>query len=91
MEGTALFDWDEYNADHVAAHNLDPEEVEEALLDRRRIGIPAYNVGGEQRWAALGARADGRIVFTRRQELIRVVTARDATEREKRRYHSRGK
>ncbi len=90
----ALFDWDEYNADHVAAHDLDPEEVEEALLDPRRIGVPAYHVGAEQRWAVLGATAARRIlfiVFSRRRELIRVVTARDATEREKRRYRSRGK
>ncbi len=89
-----MFNWDEFNAEHVAAHDLDPEEVEEALLDPRRIGVPAYNVGDERRWAPLGATVEGRIlfiVFTRRNDLIRVVTARDATDREKRRYRSRGK
>ena len=42
-------DWDEYNADHVAEHDLDLVEIEEALLDPRRIGVPAYGVGAERR------------------------------------------
>lgn len=93
MESTLLFDWDD-NVDHIADHDLDPDEVEDALLDAGRIGVPTYSVGNERRWAALGATAAGRIVFvvfTRRHGLIRVVTARDATAREQRRYRSRGK
>jgi uncharacterized DUF497 family protein len=51
-------------------------------------------VGGEERRAIIGATSAGRIivvVVTRRHDLIRVVTARDADEREKRRYRGRGK
>ena len=94
MGDTSLFDWDDYNIDHIAEHGLEPEEVEEALHDPRRIGVPAYNVSHERRWAVLGATEDGRIlfvVFTRRQGFIRVVTARGATDRERRWYHTKGK
>jgi uncharacterized protein len=92
VEGACLFDWDDHNIEHIAAHHLEPEDVEEALLDPRRIGVPAYNVRDERRWAALGATDTGRIlfiVFTRRQDFVRVVTARPATGREQRRYRSR--
>lgn len=83
------FEWDEYNINHIARHNVTLEEAEEALLDFRRIGTPAYQVTNEQRWAVLGSTEAGRIlfvVFTRRDGRIRVVTARDATNKEKRRY-----
>ncbi len=83
------FDWDSANINHIARHSVRPEEAEEALLDRKRIGTPAYQVENERRWAILGKSNNGRIlfiVFTRRNGLIRVVTARDATSKEKRRY-----
>jgi uncharacterized protein len=93
VEGRFLFDWDDNNLDRVADHDLDPDEVEAALLDTGWIGMPAYNVGTKRRWAAVGATMEGRIlfiVFTRRHGLIHVVPARDATAREQRRYRSRG-
>ena len=83
------FDWDQANIEHIARHNLIPEEVEEALLDRQKIGTSAYQQKNEQRWAALGKSYNGRVlfvVFTRRNGFIRVITARDATPKEKRRY-----
>jgi uncharacterized DUF497 family protein len=87
-----VFDWDDANIDHIAAHGVELEEVEEVLLDPRRIGAPARNTAGEQRWAVIGATEEGRVllvVFTRRGELARVITARDANRAQKRRY--RGK
>lgn len=92
--GRALFDWDDANRQHIANHDVEPEEAEEALLDPRRVGAAAYNVGDERRWAYLGATELGRvlfIVFTRRSGLVRVVTARDAGTTELRRYRRRGK
>ncbi len=83
------FDWDRANTEHIARHNVIPEEVEEALFDRQKIGISAYQRENEQRWAAIGKSYNGRVlfvVFTRRNGLIRVITARDATPKEKRRY-----
>lgn len=84
-----MVEWDDANAGHLARHDVTREEAEEALLDPGRIGAPAYNVEGERRWAAIGATEDGRVlfvVFTRRGGGVRVITARDATHRERRRY-----
>jgi uncharacterized protein len=87
-----LFDWNDGNLDHLT--NCDPEEVEAAVLDPKRIGMPAYNVGTERRWALLGATEAGAILFviyTLREKRIRVVTVREATPEEQRRYRQRGK
>jgi uncharacterized protein len=88
----AVFDWDENNIEHIARHGVEPWEAEEALLDPGRIGTLAYRVGREPRRAALGATEGGRVlfvVFTRRSGRVRVVTARDAEAKEKRRYRRR--
>ena len=90
----SVFDWDEGNEEHIAEHGLAPEDVEDAVLDPRRIGVPAYSVAGEQRRGLSGATGAGRIllvVVARRADLIRVVTAYDANEQQKRRYRRRGK
>ena len=89
-----MFEWDEHNSMHVEEHGLSPEDVEEALLDPRRLGAPAYNVAREERRAVIGATSAGRVLFvdvTRRGDVVRVVTARDANEWEKKRYRRRGK
>jgi uncharacterized protein len=84
-----VFDWDDGNVEHIARHGLDPDDVEEALLDPRRIGAPARNSEGERRWAVLGATISGRIVlvvFTRGVGLVRVITAHDAVAAQRRRH-----
>lgn len=91
---TALFDWDEHNEEHVRNHNVEPGEAEQALADPDRMGAGAYRVAAERRWALLGATEAGRILFvvyTRRCRRLRVVTGREASDREKRRYRKRGK
>jgi uncharacterized protein len=82
------FDWDDANIEHIAEHNLEPQEVEEAFY-HRNIPAPAYNVPSEKRLGLIGATDAGRIhyvVYTKRAGKIRVVTARDAKASEKRRY-----
>jgi uncharacterized DUF497 family protein len=89
-----LFEWDDANREHVEANGVAVEEVEDALLDSGRVGTGAYNVGRERRWAALGRTEAGRllfVVFTRRGSNVRVITARDAAPRERRRYRARSK
>jgi uncharacterized protein len=89
-----LFDWDEHNTSHIRRNDVEPHEAEEAALDPSRIGAPAYDVGRERRWALLGATEAGRqlfVVYTRRRGWLRIVSARDATPGEKRRYRKRGK
>jgi uncharacterized DUF497 family protein len=88
------YEWDDANRRHVLEHGVEPAEAEDALLDPRRVGAEAYRVARELRWAALGATEDGRllfVVFTRRRSRVRIVTARDAKPRERRRYRRRRK
>ena len=58
-----MFEWDEGNADHIAEHRVTTMEVEEALLDRRRVFDQARKPSDEQRWAVLGATEAGRVLF----------------------------
>lgn len=86
------FDWDDDNVEHMSGHGVEPEETEEALLDPHRRPEAAYNALGERRYAGLGRTEDGRllfVVFTRRGGALRVISARDATDAEKRRYRRR--
>ena len=88
------FDWDEANTAHIARHGVRPEEAEEALTDPRRVVLKTRSQRGEERWAVLGATEGGRVlfaVFTQGRGRVRVITARDATFEEKRRYRKRGK
>jgi uncharacterized DUF497 family protein len=83
-----IFDWDEHNFEHIAEHDLDPDNVEDAFYNRN-VPAPAYNIRGEGRHALIGTTDAGRIIYviyTRRNGKIRVVTARDAKVSEKRRY-----
>ena len=88
----ATFDWDDDNVGHIGEHGVEPEEAEDALLDPRRLSTAARRVTGERRFAAIGATEEGRIllvVFTVRHGMVRVVTAHDASSRDKRRYRRR--
>lgn len=84
------FDWDAHNEEHVARHAVEPWEAEEAFADRRRVSAPAYQASsGEKRQAFTGKTEDGRlltVIVTKRGERFRVVTARDASEGERRKY-----
>lgn len=55
------FDWDVHNVGHVAAHDVMPQEVEEAVRGRNVI-IPASPTAGEKRWKLFGRTAAGRYV-----------------------------
>ncbi len=77
-----MFDWDDANVDHIARHGITTDEAEEALLDRHRVGVPAFRVASERRRAILGTTVAGRylvVVYTIRHGQVRVVTERDAT------------
>ena len=86
------FDWDEDNEGHVLDHDVDPAEVEEAMLDPLRFAVHVYSIPGERRRGAVGATDAGCILFvvyTRRGEKVRPVTARDADRPDRRRYRRR--
>lgn len=84
-----MFEWDGANVDHITAHGVSPDEAEEAILDPRHVPMAAYAVPGERRQAVVGMTEDLRlifVVFTRRGPAIRVITARDASPKQRRRY-----
>lgn len=86
------FEWDEANLGHVARHGVEPWEAEEAVIDPDRVGASARKTSGERRFAVVGATGSGRmlfVVFTQRGERLRVITARDVDDGEKRRYRRR--
>lgn len=85
MRGPFLFEWDDVNIDHIASHDYNPEQVEEVFagpfhLHRGRAG----------RFIASGPTFEGRmtvVIFERFPgSRLRVITAREMSRRERRRY-----
>jgi uncharacterized protein len=82
------FDWDLHNVGHVARHNVEPAEVEEAVGQPHTI-ISARDVDGEKRWKLFGTSAAGRylvVVFTIRENRLRPVTAHTMNPKERKIY-----
>jgi hypothetical protein len=81
-----LFDWDAANIGHIAAHGVVPEEAEEILLGNP-MEVDFDEESGEKRWSYVGETVAGRILrvlFTIRNDHIRVVTAFDPSPLQKR-------
>ena len=74
------FDWDAGNVQHLAAHRITRSEFEQAMqLDP--IIVDFSDETGEERWYALGATDQLRVlflVFAYRGEQIRPITGWDA-------------
>lgn len=85
------FIWDEENIEHIARHNVEPFEAEDALMDPQRVKFSAHsgNLG------IIGATEDGRrlvVIYVKKVKgRIRVITARDATESEAKTYKRRNR
>jgi uncharacterized DUF497 family protein len=82
------FDWDPANTGHIASHHVTPEEVEQ-VFDNDETAIEYDVVGGEERWTVIGETDQKRVlivVFTMRDDLVRTVTAYDASARMRREY-----
>lgn len=90
MADELCFDWDEANARHIASHQVSAGEVEQVFThDERSIDYDVIN--GEERWTVVGETDNGRVlivVFTMRRELVRVVTAFEASGRVRACYFS---
>ncbi|WP_290898921.1 BrnT family toxin [Ferroglobus sp.] len=78
--------WDDWNVDHIAKHGVSVEEVEEAVKDSRKV------IWKHRGRYVMIASAHGRILFIVLEKIIGeknsyyVITARDATNSEKRIY-----
>ena len=74
------FLWDAGNIDHIARHNISPEEAEQ-VVENDPFDIARYLRNGEERLNQVGETDAGRVlvvVTTQRGEDIRVVTAHPA-------------
>ena len=88
------FQWDEGNLDkNRHLHQVTNGECEEVFFNLPLIVVPdAKHSQQEQRYYALGRTDADRwlfIVFTIRDDLIRVISARDMNQRETRKYDER--
>jgi uncharacterized DUF497 family protein len=86
----ARFEWDERNLEHVAQHSVGPDEAE-AVLDN----YPMVLRTADDKYLAYGQTDEGRfllVVFIRKPgPLVRVITARELTDGEKKQYRKRRK
>lgn len=86
------FDWDDGSANkNWEKHGVADSECEEVFYNAP-LGVrsdSAHSSGGERRWRALGRSDRGRylfVAFTLRRNLVRVISAREMTHRERRIY-----
>lgn len=90
------FEWDEHNESHIARHQVDRYEAEDAARDPgavvRRASKDRY---GNPRYLYIARTQEGRILVMvidrKRQDLWRIGMARDATFKEKRSYRGRNR
>ena len=87
------YEWDEAKAvANLELHGIDFAEAVAVLEDEFALTVPDLRAVGESRLVALGADWGGRllvVVFTCREERLRLISARRATPRERRRYEER--
>jgi uncharacterized protein len=85
MESVVIsgFDWDDGNVSHIERHQFTPEEVEEVFAGDYKVRRTRQKL-----YLALGETLDGRLAFIVFRRLssgvVRVVTARDMDDRERR-------
>jgi uncharacterized DUF497 family protein len=87
------FQWDAGNAEKILSrHWVTPAECEELFFNRPLVvGDDEAHSAREQRLYALGQSDAGRlmfVVFTIRGRLIRVISARDMSRKERRIYRT---
>lgn len=75
MNESHEFDWDGHNERHLAKHGISRSDAEDVLSGSHML-VEYQSEGGEQRWIAVGATRDGRIlsiVFALRGEAMRPI------------------
>lgn len=85
------FEWDDNNIEHIARHNVSPDEVEDVAFD----DAPWVRKGRSGTRYMLGFTAGGRYIFTvyalKSKGIARVITAMDMDETTKKLYKKRAK
>ena len=91
------FEWDEDNEEHIAEHDVDPYEAEDAVLDPGALCIrQGKDKFDNPRYLCFGKTGDGRILVVlvdrKAQHRWRVGMARDdASPRERKSYRKRNR
>ncbi len=83
------FEWDDKNVEHIARHNVEIDEAE-AVFDNKPLILRTQG----DKYIAIGQTDEGRylaVVFVRKPGRTRVITARDLSDREKKRLKRRRK
>lgn len=84
------FEWDAAKAElNLQKHGVDFADAVIALEDALAATMPDPDSSGEDRYITLGTDALGRLLvvsYTWRGEALRVISARQATPRERRQY-----
>jgi uncharacterized DUF497 family protein len=93
LSGCSGFDWDEGNIlKNWEKHRVSASECEQVFFNRPLVTMPdASHSINESRFYALGQSDSGRylfIVFTIRKNLIRVISARDMSRKERKVYET---
>lgn len=80
------FEWDRANIEHIAEHNVVPEEAEQVFFDTNQvIDEDVKHSVTEKRLLIIGKTKKGRLlyqVFTIRGNKIRVISSRDINKKE---------
>jgi uncharacterized protein len=95
LEQFTGFQWDEGNIDkNLLKHQVQNWECEQIFFNEPLIILddPKHSLS-EKRWAAFGQTDAFRlltIIFTKREKLLRVISARDMNRKEKKFYEKSG-
>ena len=89
------FQWDRGNIDkNLIKHNVENWECEQVFFNRPLLVLEdTRHSVSEKRWVAFGKTDRDRflvLVFTRRGNLIRMISARDMNKRERKFYDEEG-
>jgi len=89
------FQWDRGNIDkNLIKHDVENWECEQVFFNKPLLILydPKHS-GYEKRWAAFGKTDADRflvIIFTKRNKLLRIISARDMNKRERTFYDDKG-
>jgi len=89
------FQWDQGNIDkNLIKHNVENWESEQVFFNKPLLVLddPKHSIP-EKRWAAFGKTDADHfliVIFTKRGDLIRVISARDMNKKERKFYDEKG-
>jgi len=95
FEQFAGFQWDKGNIDkNLIKHNVENWECEQIFFNRPLLVLddPKHSAS-EKRWAAFGQTDAGRflvVIFTKKGNLIRIISGREMHKRERGYYDEKG-